>query len=151
MSQFPYLKILPPNYFYGCIFLCLPFYFVLTSLKIINYPYNLIGILLIMAGIYLILKPYFDLKKHGTKEDFSKPTFMVKDGIFRYSRNPMYLGKVIFLAGIALTTGNMMSFTAPVLFFIIMELMFIPYEERELDQLFGQEYRQYKKSVRRWI
>lgn len=106
---------------------------------------------MVIVGIYLILKPYFDLKRHGTTEDFSKSTSMVRDGIYRFSRNPMYLGKVIFLAGLSITTGNLIALITPVLFFSIMEFMFIPYEEEELEQIFGSEYRNYKKSVKRWI
>jgi len=142
---------IPPNYFYACLILCIPFYFVLNDFKFIKFPYNLLGILLIPAGIYLVINPWYLFKKHNTPEDFSESTALVKEGIYKYSGNPMYLGGVLILLGLAFTTGNIISLLMPLIFFIIMNYMFIPFEEEKLQKIFGKEYLDYKKSVRRWI
>jgi protein-S-isoprenylcysteine O-methyltransferase Ste14 len=71
---------------------------------LIEYPYNLIGIVFIAIGIYFILKPWYLFQKHNTPEDFSESTVLVQEGIYRYSRNPMYLGGVLFLLGLGVTT-----------------------------------------------
>lgn len=141
----------PPNYFYGCLFLCIPFYFILSTLKIINYPYNLFGLLLIPVGIYFVLSPWYSFKKYDTPEDFSDSTALVKDGLYKYSRNPMYLGGVFILIGLAISTCNICALLAPLLFFIIMNYMFIPFEEKKMNSTFGEDYTKYKNIVRRWI
>ncbi len=63
----------------------------------------------------------------------------------------MYLGGVLILFGLAITTGNLIAFIAPIGFFLIMQLMFIPYEEEKLKSTFGKEYVNYKALVRRRI
>ena len=63
----------------------------------------------------------------------------------------MYLGGVLFLTGLALLLQNVMAFISPVLFFLIMNFMFIPYEEQKMLKEHGDPYRLYKNKVRRWI
>ena len=63
----------------------------------------------------------------------------------------MYLGGVLILAGMALTTGNLAAFISPLLFFLVMHLMFIPYEEEKMESTFGDDYLKYKASVRKWL
>ena len=142
---------IPPNYFYGCILLCVPFYFFDAPIKFLSFPYNISGVVLIILGLYLVINPWFLFKKHDTPEDFSDTTALVCEGIFKYTRNPMYLGGVNSLLGLSVTTGNMLSFVTPLIFFMCMHYMFIPYEEQELEKKFGNEYMKYKHSVRRWI
>lgn len=141
----------PPNYFYACLVLCLPFYFIVKGLKFIPYPYTLTGVVLIILGFYLVIKPWYIFKKHNTPEDFSKSTFLVKEGLYKYSRNPMYIGGVVVLLGLAMTTGNAFSFINPVLFFLSMHFMFIPFEEEKMHKTFGEDYLEYKKTVRKWF
>ena len=63
----------------------------------------------------------------------------------------MYLGMVSILLGIGIALGPVISLVVPILFMIVMEVMFIPFEEKNLEQAFGKEYLDYKKKVRRWI
>ena len=71
---------------------------------------------------------------------------------FAYTRNPMYLGISIGLAGVALMTNclwHLMLF--PFLNALIMDTFYIPKEEKELLNKFGKDYVRYKNKVRRWI
>ena len=63
----------------------------------------------------------------------------------------MYLGITIALMGIAIVVGSLPMLIAPVGFFAIINMVFIPYEERRLEQIFGEEYIDYKRQVRRWL
>jgi len=77
--------------------------------------------------------------------------FLVTTGPYRYSRNPLYLGANVFcFFGAALLLG---SPTALVLTAVHLPFLnrFIQREERQLEQKFGEDYRAYKKQVRRWI
>jgi len=63
----------------------------------------------------------------------------------------MYLGMVLLLLGVAIVHGTLISFAFPVVFGILMELLFIPFEEANLERIFGKQYLEYKQRVRRWI
>jgi len=63
----------------------------------------------------------------------------------------MYLGFLIFLIGLSFALGNLISFISSILFFTIINWMFIPYEEEKMEDELGMEYLEYKKKIKRWI
>lgn len=143
---------IPPNYFFLCIFISITSFFIFKNFNIIRVPLNFsIGIPAILLGLYLIISPHFLLEKNNTPENFTKSTCLVKNGLYKYSRNPMYLGFVVLLIGLSFSLGNLISFISPILFFNIINWMFIPYEEEKMKDEIGKEYLEYKKKVRRWI
>lgn len=90
-------------------------------------------------------------KRKTTVKPFEKSSFLVKEGPFKISRHPMYLGFVMILFGLAWGLGNLIVFLTPLAMFAIFETMFIPYEEKSMLETFGQEYMDYKSKVRRWM
>jgi protein-S-isoprenylcysteine O-methyltransferase Ste14 len=76
---------------------------------------------------------------------------VISAGPYRLSRNPMYLGILAILAGATLTMGSIPGLIAPVGFFLLINNIFIPYEEHSMRKLFGQNYEQYEASVRKWL
>lgn len=141
----------PPNYFYICIIITVLLYFLVPQMNLIPFPINLLGIILMMIGFYFIAKSHYLLKNQNTPDNFRKSTAVVKTGLYKYSRNPMYLGAVIFLLGLSILFGNLISFICPILFFIIINWMFIPYEEEKMEKEMGREYIEYKKTAGRWL
>jgi len=107
------------------------------------------------TGIGVVLNLWTDalFKQHKTTvKPCENPTHLAMSGPFRVSRHPMYFGTVAILLGIAIALGPLISLVVPVLFVIVMEVIFIPFEERNLEKAFGKEYLDYKKKVRRrWI
>lgn len=81
----------------------------------------------------------------------NKATYLVTDGVFRFSRNPMYLGLLLLLIGWAVWLGSASPWLVPPLFVIVLTLVQIIPEERALHQRFGEEYVSYQRSVSRWI
>lgn len=76
---------------------------------------------------------------------------LVCEGPFRFSRNPMYVGIVVFLSGIALWIGTLpMHMTVPFAF-MFLNFFHIPREEQMLRELFGERYLSYSKKIRRWL
>ena len=142
---------IPPAYFCACILFNVGTLFIPNLKKVILFPANLLGILIMTGGLYLVSRTHFLLKKCDTTETYSKSNCFVRMGLFKYSRNPMYLGGMIFLTGLSCLTGNIIGFISPIFFFFIINLMFIPYEEEKMKTEFGQEYLDYKSKVRRWI
>ena len=88
-----------------------------------------------------------------TVDPFSpcKASRLVVAGIYRFSRNPMYLGLLCLLVGWATWLSNLVAFAGPAIFVLSMNRFQILPEERALMNQFGDEYRAYMKSVRRWI
>ncbi len=82
---------------------------------------------------------------------FSEATALVTSGAFRFSRNPMYLGLTLALLGAALVAGSAGSLLAAPVFMLIIESRFIRDEERMLREVFGEEYEDYRRRVRRWL
>ncbi|WP_425409751.1 methyltransferase family protein [Hyphococcus sp.] len=80
-----------------------------------------------------------------------KNSALVTGGPFRYSRNPMYLGILIAVAGLALMAGTWAALFAIPAFFLFTNFISIPYEEEKMERQFSETYRAYKSKVRRWL
>ena len=76
---------------------------------------------------------------------------LITDGVYRMTRNPMYLGMIMILVGIAAFFGTWPFYAAAIVYFVIINWAFCPYEEQKLTSAFGQEYRNYMGRTRRWI
>jgi len=76
---------------------------------------------------------------------------LITDGAYRVSRNPMYVGIVLLYLGVALWMGAVWPLIALIIPCAIMNSVFIPFEEQRLRALFGDEFEQYCRRVRRWI
>lgn len=76
---------------------------------------------------------------------------LVVEGFYRFSRNPMYLGMLIILVGAFISLGEGVNFVFVALFVLLLNELQIKPEERVLEEKFGNDYRIYKKRVRRWI
>ena len=63
----------------------------------------------------------------------------------------MYFGVTIVLVGVAVYLGNILVFLSPLIFFFIMNSVYVPFEEKLMQKIFGKQYLNYKKKVRRWI
>lgn len=126
-------------------------HFVFPIARIIAFPYTLAGIVLVVFGFWLAASGKGRFEKEGTAVRFGAPSKLVTDGLYARSRNPMYLGLEIFLLGVSILLGSLSGFLAPIAFFLIINFAFIPHEEKLLNQTFGEEYKAYKKHVRRWL
>ncbi len=121
-------------------------------INLISFPLNLIGIIFIILGIVLMALSFrLFFKKSTPIKPYEKPTALIKEGIYNLSRNPIYLGMVTILLGIATLSGKLMLFLAPLAHFIILHSIFIPREEKVLEKIFGKEYLDYKRKVRKWV
>lgn len=145
-------KILPPTYFFICLVIAVLLHFFFPITQIINFPVNWSGLLFLLAGAILNIWADQLFKRNNTtvKPD-ETPTLLIKNGPFRFSRNPMYLGMEFLLVGVGIILGSVTSFMGAVLFLLIMEVRFIRQEEKILSEKFGDEFKAYKKKVARWI
>lgn len=114
-----------------------PFYWVFPAMAFV----------IIGAGIWAFQKQRTTVNPHNPSDASS----LVTSGIFRYTRNPMYLGMVLCLSAVAVKTANIFALLCIPMFVIYITRFQILPEERAIETLFGEEYRDYKKRVRRWI
>lgn len=134
------------------LFLLVSLHFIFPIKKIIYSPYTYLGWILIIFGIVINLQTdSLFKKKKTTVNPYEAPSSFETSGPFRISRHPMYLGMASVLLGAAVICGTLMTFAFPAAFVIMMEIMFIPAEEKNLVKKFGKKYLDYKKKVRRWI
>jgi protein-S-isoprenylcysteine O-methyltransferase Ste14 len=76
---------------------------------------------------------------------------LVTSGVFGFSRNPMYLGMVLYLVAWAVYLSNWLAALIVPLFVLYMNRFQIAPEERVLESLFGEKYAAYKETVGRWV
>ena len=113
---------------------------------------QVIGGALILAGLVLLVTANGLFTRAGTNViPFHDVTALVTSGVYRLSRNPMYLGMVLVLLGVAVTVGATTALAVPPLFAVIVQLRFIQGEEQMLREAYPQEYPAYCAKVRRWI
>lgn len=122
--------------------------------QLIESPWNKIGIGIMVAAATLdVWSLVLFFRKHTTLNPM-KPkntSGIVTSGLYRISRNPMYLGLLIILAGFAIWLGSFSPFLAlPVFYWLITHMQIKP-EERILEAAFGQQYLDFKHRVRRWL
>lgn len=80
-----------------------------------------------------------------------KSTALVTDGVYRWSRNPMYVGLALLLTALAVYRGSLPALIGPVVFVLYITRFQIAPEERVMQQLFGAQYDAYRARVRRWL
>jgi protein-S-isoprenylcysteine O-methyltransferase Ste14 len=115
--------------------------------------WNLVGLLAVGIGLawYVwCLVFHFKSYRAAVRIGFSPPHLVV-DGPYRYSRNPMYVAGLSAWLGWTVLYGSPAVLVGLVLLWSLFTFRVIPYEERQLETLFGEEYREYKRSVRRWF
>ena len=111
-----------------------------------------VGIALIIISVGLIVLARREFAFHAQPTDPGHPTSkVVKTGVFAISRNPLYLGSIIVLFGIALTLNILWMLVTLLLSIILCHYVLIVPEERYLAAKFGEEYKEYAASVHRWF
>ena len=145
-------RALPPTYFYITLLLIVILYFVFPIKTIIIFPWNLTGLIPGIAGAVLNIIADKDFKKANTTvKPFDKSSTLITNGVFQISRNPMYLGMVLILISASMITGTISPFFVIPPYIIFMQIVYINEEEKMLEAEFGDDWKNYKTKVRRWI
>jgi protein-S-isoprenylcysteine O-methyltransferase Ste14 len=145
------MKVIKPPYIFFIlvvVFGFLHFYYPIKQL--IYFPYTLFGILILILGLCIDIWAIASFKWQGTPIYFTRPRMLIDRGPYKYSRNPMYIGVIGILLGVSILLGSLISFLAPILFFIYVKIFIIPWEEKMLRENFGKYYGEYRGKVREW-
>ena len=112
---------------------------------------GLLGWLVMAGGVGLVFwSASWFRRKQTTINPKLEPTSLIVEGPYRFSRNPIYLGMAIFLAGWALWIGALSALAVPFVFTRIITRRFILREEEALRAQFGQEAEDFLANTRRW-
>jgi protein-S-isoprenylcysteine O-methyltransferase Ste14 len=124
----------------------------LTELRFNSMPFVALGMTCAAVGLLLVLSALGLFHRKGTKPEPWKPSSsLVTSGVYRFTRNPMYLGMLLLYAGIALIWAGPWSATLFPLIFLILNFYVVAREEAYLTRRFGEAYGSYQMQVRRWL
>lgn len=109
------------------------------------------GVLIVISGV-LVGDAFRRFIRAGTNIPTDRPvTALVTSGVYRYSRNPIYVTLSMFYAGIAIAADNIWMLLLLIPILAVIRYGVIAREEVFLEAKFGDDYRVFKESVRRWI
>jgi protein-S-isoprenylcysteine O-methyltransferase Ste14 len=145
-------KYVPGSTLGASIIIAVVLHYLFPIATVIPFPYNLLGLLIVGLGIYLLLQSVRLLRSHNTTlEPGGNPSSLVTQCPYKYSRNPIYLGDLLITVGTAIVLSSLSAFLAPVIFYLVVNTVVIPFEEKRLQKIFGADYEEYKRAVRRWM
>ena len=122
--------------------------------QFLNFSNNGISLFLLICGLIVFISAVRSFRKQKTTVNPLKPkqaSSLVTSGIFRFSRNPMYLGMLIILLSISFKFNLLGGIIISLLFFIFITKFQIYPEEEAMNELFGDKFAQYSNTTRRWI
>jgi len=114
----------------------------------------LVALGIVMTGVVVALLGVLEFRTAGTTVDPRAPeqsASLVVRGVYRVSRNPMYVGFLLMLTGWAVFLGNIVSLLLLPVFILYMNRFQIVPEEQYMREKFGEAYAQYQATVRRWL
>ena len=119
-----------------------------------SYSNNTISLFLLIFGLVVFISAVKSFRTHKTTVNPLEPrkaSSLVTSGIFKFSRNPMYLGMLIILLSISFKFNIIGGMITSLFFYIFITKFQIIPEEVAMNELFGNEFIDYKKKTRRWI
>ena len=118
----------------------------------IDDPWRNLGWIPIATGFVLAANSLWLFRRaHTGVRPFSPVSRLVTTGVFRYTRNPMYLALVLIAFGIAVRLGTISALIVPPMLFVLLDRRFVQREEEFLRDRIGRSYDDYCARVRRWL
>jgi protein-S-isoprenylcysteine O-methyltransferase Ste14 len=121
--------------------------------RFVTGPARWLGAPLVLLGWIALGWCFVDFVRRGrgTPNPLDPPRELVVAGLYRYTRNPMYVGALIAIAGVALLSGSRVLLFYSAAFWLFTHLFVLLYEEPALRRTFGASYDRYHASVPRWL
>ncbi|KAA0911494.1 isoprenylcysteine carboxylmethyltransferase family protein [Pusillimonas sp. ANT_WB101] len=129
-------------------------YFLFPAFTLPSISHIWITIIFVLAGLVIGMLGIINFNRAGTTSNPGKTaqvSALVTSGIYRFTRNPMYIGVLLLLIGWGVYLGNILALICAFIFVLYINRYQIRPEERLLERKFGDEYVSYKAKVRRWI
>ncbi|MFN2440899.1 MAG: isoprenylcysteine carboxylmethyltransferase family protein [Chitinophagaceae bacterium] len=147
-----FFTILQPGLVAGLI----PYWILGEKVKHIAHPlqfYHYTGAIIFIIGFAIMLRCIisFAVEGRGTLSPADPTKKLVITGLYKYSRNPMYVGVTMILIGEAIFFQSVNLWIYLIFVFIVFNIFILLHEEPRLRKDFGEEYKQYCQKVRRWV
>ncbi len=143
---------IPPVFFLLALLLQWGLHVFFPVVRLVPEAWAAVGLVPIVFGVGVVLFAARQFAKANTAiKPFDLPSALVTSGVFRVSRNPIYVAMVVILVGGALAWGTVTPFLVPPVLAWLLSRRFIVMEEARLSETFGASYEQYKGRVRRWL
>lgn len=121
----------------------------------VRHPFHLsqyAGIAVLLVGLALIAATLGLFRRHRTRpEPWQPASTLIAAGLYRWSRNPMYLGMAVAAAGVAVFFEGIVALVFLTIVIVILDRVVIAREEAYLLRRFGDDYEAYRRQVRRWL
>ena len=142
----------PPAWFFSAVAAMIGLRILLPGPALLSDAWSLAGLVPIAAGAAVNFAAVRAFRRRATTTDpDGTPAALVTDGVYRLTRNPMYLGGVVILFGFGVMLGTASPFAIPPLYALLAATRFLPPEERTLAARFPADYRDYRSRTRRWL
>ncbi|MEE4381890.1 MAG: isoprenylcysteine carboxylmethyltransferase family protein [Pseudomonadales bacterium] len=143
---------LPPRFLALAIAAMLGLHLLLPGPVLLAGAGRLVGAVPVAAALWLLIGSAGRFARLGTAiRSDGEPSLLVAEGAFRFSRNPMYLGMLVLVAGLALALGTTTPWLVLPAFWALLRFRFVAYEERMLAARFPEDWEAYRRRVRRWL
>ena len=122
--------------------------------QFLSYSSNRISLFLLILGLFVFISAVRSFRKQKTTVNPLEPSqasSLVTSGIFKFSRNPMYLGMLIILLSTSFKFNLIGGMIISLFFYIFITKFQIIPEEEAMNELFGDKFTQYSNTTRRWI
>jgi protein-S-isoprenylcysteine O-methyltransferase Ste14 len=145
-------RIIPPGWLLVALLASAALHHWLPLAQVLRPPASRFGLVLLAGGAVLASSGIAAFHRaHTPVIPFERSTALVTRGVYRFTRNPMYLGLSLVLAGTAVLLGSIGACVPLPLFVWIIDSGYIRAEERFLTEIFGSDYLHYTHAVRRWL
>lgn len=145
-------RLIPPQIYAACLIGLLVTHLMVNGLVLpALWLVGLGGLVVALGGLVALSGVRRFLRGQTTFHPHETPTVLVREGIYRRTRNPMYLGLLLSLCGLVIALNCLICALFPLLFFALISSVILPVEERRLTEAFGAEYEAYCRATRRWI
>ena len=143
---------MPPTLLFAAIAAMVLLHVLLPLGRIIPAPWRYGGILpMVFGAVWNLWADQLFKKSRTTVKPHLEPTALVSAGPYARSRNPMYVGMVAIVTGLAVVLGTVTPLAVVPLLAALLALKFVPAEEQAMAEAFGEAWQQYKSRVRRWL
>ena len=145
-------KLMPTTWLLISLLVMLALRLILPRPQMIPVPWSLLGLLPVAFGIWINLAA--DRAIHlanTTVKPFEESSALITDGVYGFTRNPMYVGFAGILMGVAVLLDAWIPVVVVIAFIGMMQVVFIKPEEQSLERSFGKTWEKYRRSVRRWL
>ena len=140
----------------GTIFGILPFILWIFTKELVAFSFGtfrFLGFIPLVFGVAFTFWEalYFPLHSKGTPAHSDPPKMLATEGLFRFTRNPMYVGATLTIIGQAILFESPTILLLAILIWLLLHLLVVYYEEPNLRKRFGKLYEEYARAVPRWI